>query len=83
MTGPTQSPLEIELPPLRARQPVGVLIEQADLDGRRAFTVCTRDGIRSPRRRWFLDHDLAWAHAADQADALGLPLLSLDGAAPE
>lgn len=74
---------EITIAPVRDTLPLGALIEPAELDGAAMWTVTTHDGQGRPRRRWFDCRALAWAHAADQADALNLPLLSLDGAAPE
>lgn len=74
---------EILLPQIPPSLPIAILIERTELDGRPWWTVTTHDGHSRPRRRWFDCRALAWAHAADQADAHGLPLLSLDGVAPE
>ena len=67
--------IPVELPDLPLRAWLGVTIERQDLAGTEAFAVTVHEGAsRSPRRRWFPDRALALCHAADQADAAGLPL---------
>ena len=75
---------EIELPPLVKRAWLGVQIEPGALAGSHVFVVTVHEGAgRAPRRRWFADRQLALLHAADQADALNLPIFdraALEGA---
>ncbi|MEP6868703.1 MAG: hypothetical protein ABJA20_09315 [Novosphingobium sp.] len=74
----------VELPAMRKGSWYGVLIEPLELDGNGLWTVTVRQGLgRAPRRRWFPDHTLALAHAADQADLHNLPLLNLTSGASE
>lgn len=65
----------IELPELPRASWLGVTVERQELAGTEAWAVTVREGFnRTPRRRWFPDRRLALCHAADQADAVGLPL---------
>jgi len=67
--------IPVDLPDLPRRAWLAVTIERQDLAGTEAFAVTVHEGFnRSPRRRWFPDRALALCHAADQADAAGLPL---------
>lgn len=75
---------EIQLPALGKAAWLGVIVERADIAGTEAYAVTVREGFnRQPRRRWFPDHRLALLHAADQADATGIPLFdrTIDGGA--
>lgn len=66
---------EIDLPDLARASWLGVIVESQKLAGSEAWAVTVREGFnRTPRRRWFPDRRLALCHAADQADAAGLPL---------
>lgn len=68
---------EIILPPIPDRGPalwLGVIIEPSEIAGTPAWSVTVRDGYRTARRRWFPDRTLALLHAADMADAAGIPL---------
>ena len=66
---------EIPLPALPKASWLGVTIERADIAGTEAYAVTVREGFnRQPRRRWFPDRALALMHAADMADAAGIPL---------
>lgn len=67
---------EIELPPIRPRLPVAVVLERVELGGHSAFTVTSWSGFGRQQRRFFSDRGLALAYAADKADAHGLPLLA-------
>lgn len=53
---------------------LGVIIEAAEIAGTPAWSVTVRDSFRTARRRWFPDRTLALLHAADMADAAGIPL---------
>lgn len=65
----------IDLPKLKRASWLGVTVERQELAGTEAWAVTVREGFnRTPRRRWFPDRRLALCHAADQADAAGLPL---------
>ncbi len=65
----------VDLPDLPRRAWLAVTIERQDLAGTEAYSVTVNEGMaRSPRRRWFPDRALALCHAADMADAAGLPL---------
>lgn len=65
----------IDLPALPRASWLGVTVERLDLAGTEAWAVTVHEGFnRAPRRRWFPDRRLALCHAADQADAAGLPL---------
>ena len=67
----------IELLPIKSALPLGELVERQDLGVELQWSVTTSNGIGQARRRWFGDRAAALAHAADQSDAYGLPLIDL------
>ena len=73
----------ITITPMRTPSRPAIVIEPVEMDGQDWWTVIVHDDLGQPRRRWFDCRVAAWAHGADMADKHSLPLLSLDGAAPE
>lgn len=67
--------IALPLPPARPGTWRGVFVERAEVGGIALHAVSTRHACGQPdRRNWFEQETTALAYAAEQADALDLPL---------